>query len=94
MLIFAEDSTYSKEDGQKDTTFPNELVSSVKPYYTLLGSNLLFQSNYLVLCEYCVYSSNIILDHVLVKLMIKPTIHVRRGNIAPDVLIFFHKIEP
>ncbi|KAK7857029.1 protein sieve element occlusion b [Quercus suber] len=27
-LFFAEDSTYSTEDGQKDTTFPNELVIS------------------------------------------------------------------
>lgn len=49
-LIFAEDSTYSK-DGQKNTIFTNELVSSIKPYDTLLGSNLLFKSNYLVLCE-------------------------------------------
>lgn len=49
-LIFAEDSTYSK-DGQKDTIFTNKLVSSIKPYDTLLGSNLLFKSNYLVLCE-------------------------------------------
>ena len=48
-LIFAEDSTYSKEEGQKYTNFTNELVSSIKPYDTLLGSNILFKSNYLVL---------------------------------------------